>query len=248
MNITIVPEYDVPLVALSYAIAVIGSLVALSAARTIVGSDGRINLYSAISAGVALGGIGVWSMHFVGMLAIDLKMGVGYSMYETVISLVAAVVATSAALSYVAKGRKDPRRIAVAGTLLGGGVAVMHYLGMHGMRFGGFVDWSTSVVLLSVVIAVAAASAALWLAFNTNTWRSRILGALVMGVAVCAMHYTGMAAADFICTTANPRAIPSGLAVVSALQMPVWVILLAIGGAFLLATDQILRATALPSR
>lgn len=244
MNVPITPTYQVPLVVLSYAIAVIGSLVALAAARRLVRRDGTVNRYSAISAGIALGGIGVWSMHFVGMLALKLNMGVSYSMVETLVSLVAAVSATSVALVYVAQAPRQLRRIVVAGSFLGLGVALMHYLGMYGMRFGGFVTWDMPVVGLSILIAMAAASAALWLAFNTATWTTRILSALIMGVAVCAMHYTGMAAAEFVCTTRTPQAIPDGFGVISALQMPVWVMVLSIGGAMAIGIDQFVRQTA----
>lgn len=241
MNVPLTPTYQIPLVVLSYVIAVIGSLIALTAARRIVGKDGRVSYYNAATAGVALGGIGVWAMHFVGMLAIQLNMGVAYSSVETVVSLVAAIVAASGALAYVARAPKELSRILLAGTLLGMGVVVMHYLGMYGMRFGGFIDWSWRMVGLSAVIAIVAANVALWLAFNTRSWTVRSSSALVMGVAVCAMHYTGMAAARFICTTTTRQAIPDGFAYLSALQLPMWVTLFAAGTAFLLALDLLLR-------
>ncbi|MET0543890.1 MAG: MHYT domain-containing protein [Variovorax sp.] len=244
MNVPVTPTYQIPMVALSFAIAVLGSLVALTAARRLVGPNGKVSRYRAVSAGIALGGIGVWSMHFVGMLAVHLNMGVSYSMFETLASLVAAVAGTSLALVYVARAPEQMSRIVGAGALLGLGVAVMHYLGMYGMRFGGFIAWSLPLVGLSVVIAMVAASAALWLAFNAKTWPARVASAVVMGVAVCVMHYTGMAAADFICTTATPQAIPYGFGMVSALQMPVWVTMLAVLSAVMIAVDQFVRDAA----
>jgi NO-binding membrane sensor protein with MHYT domain len=156
MNVPITPTYQAPLVILSYVIAVIGSMIALTAARQIVGRDGRVSRQNAAIGGLALGGIGVWSMHFVGMLAAKLNMGVSYSGVETVVSLIAAVLASAFALSYVARNPKQFRRIVIAGTLLGLGVVVMHYLGMYGMRFGGYIDWSWNLVGLSAGIAVAA--------------------------------------------------------------------------------------------
>jgi len=238
MNITVTPTYQISFVALSYVISVIGSFVALTAARRISTGGGQVSLFNTATAGLALGGIGVWSMHFVGMLALDLQMGVGYSLVETLVSLVAAVVATSLALGYVAKAPRLLSRIMIAGSLLGAGVCVMHYLGMYGMRFGGVIDWSFGIVGLSVVIAVVAASAALWLAFNTKTLAIRLVAACVMGVAVCAMHYTGMAAADFICTTANPNAMPTGFGVISRFELPFLVSVTAVGMALVLAIDQ----------
>ena len=161
-------SYDLGLVALSYAIAVLGSFVALTAARRIRGEQGGTRWLNVLAAGSALGGIGVWSMHFTGMLALRLGMGSGYAMAETLVSLVAAVASTSAALAFVAQRPDSNVRVLGAGALLGLGVAFMHYLGMAGMRFPGFIVWSWDVVGLSVLIAVAAASAALWLAFRTR--------------------------------------------------------------------------------
>lgn len=138
------------------------------AARRIRGEQGGTRWLNVLAAGSALGGIGVWSMHFTGMLALRLGMGSGYAMAETLVSLVAAVAATSAALAFVAQRPDSNVRVLGAGALLGLGVAFMHYLGMAGMRFPGFIVWSWDVVGLSVLIAVAAASAALWLAFRTR--------------------------------------------------------------------------------
>lgn len=113
------------LVALSYGIAVLGSFVALTAAQRIRGRTG-ISWLNLLAAGTALGGIGVWSMHFTGMLALNLGMGSGYSMVETLVSLVAAVAATSVALAFVARRPESGLRVLGAGTLLGLGVAFMH--------------------------------------------------------------------------------------------------------------------------
>ena len=190
------------LVALSYGIAVLGSFVALTAAQRIRRRTG-ISWLNLLAAGTALGGIGVWSMHFTGMLALNLGMGSGYSMVETLVSLVAAVAATSVALAFVARRPESGLRVLGAGTLLGLGVAFMHYLGMYGMRFPGFIVWSVPTVVLSVAIAVVAASAALWLSFRTGSLGMRALAAAVMGAAVCSMHYTGMAAADFVCISGH---------------------------------------------
>lgn len=241
MNTIALTTYQTPLVVLSYVISVAGSFVALMAARRLMAARGRARIAEAATAGLALGGIGVWSMHFIGMLALRLQMGVAYSMWETLLSLLAAVGATAAALAYVAAAPWRLSRVIGAGVLLGMGVVAMHYLGMSGMRFGGHILWSYGIIALSVLIAVAAAIAALWLAFNTRTWIAQIASAFVMGVAVCAMHYTAMTAATFICTTTTPRAIPNGLGIVSALELPVWVSGLAILTVVILALVEFLR-------
>lgn len=229
------------LVALSYGIAVLGSFVALTAAQRIRGRTG-ISWLNLLAAGTALGGIGVWSMHFTGMLALNLGMGSGYSMVETLVSLVAAVAATSVALAFVARRPESGLRVLGAGTLLGLGVAFMHYLGMYGMRFPGFIVWSVPTVVLSVAIAVVAASAALWLSFRTGSLGMRALAAAVMGAAVCSMHYTCMAAADFVCISETQRyARPQGFAVISALDLPVFTVIVAIGLAALIGMDQLMQ-------
>src|SRR5205085_326243 len=110
--------------------------------------------------------------------------------------LVAAVAGSALALGFVARDPHNLGRIGAAGVVLGMGVVVMHYLGMFGMKIPGFIQWDYGVVAISALIAVLAATAALWLAFHMHSRTTRVLAALVMGVAVCAMHYTGMHAAE----------------------------------------------------
>ena len=241
MDSAVVSTWNSQLIALSYAIAVLGSFVALRAASLMRHADGTISRVNTIAAGLALGGIGVWAMHFIGMVALKLNVANGYSLVETLISLVAAVAAASMALVHVAKDPGDVKRVIVAGTLLGIGVAVMHYLGMYGLRFGGYVTWNYAVVLASVLIAIFAATAALWLAFNTHGHGLRVLAALVMGVAVCTMHYTGMAAADYICTTADRSAFPEGFGVITSTQLPMLVSGVSLGIMVLIFIDQMMQ-------
>ena len=241
MNPTVVASYQLPYVGLSFAIAVLGSFIALTAATRIRHRAGRISVFNTLAAGLALGGIGVWSMHFIGMLALQLDVASGYSMVETLVSLVAAILASAAALGFVARAPDQLPRLLVAGFLLGMGVVVMHYLGMYGMRFGGYIRWDYGMVLASAVIAVVAATAALWLAFNTRTLPLRTAASLLMGVAVCAMHYTGMNAAEFICTTANRVAAPQGFALVQSMDLPALVATMALGMAGLIAIDQMFQ-------
>lgn len=247
MNPVVVSSYSTLYVSISFALAVIGSFVALTATARIRRPDGSLNITNVVSAGTALGGIGVWAMHFMGMLALKLDLASSYSMVETGISLVAAVIATSVALSYVARAPKKTGRLLGAGFLLGMGVVVMHYLGMYGMRINGFIQWDYTLVGISMLIAVVAATAALWLAFNTQGLALRALAALVMGVAVCAMHYTGMSAAEFICTTENRQAIPTGFGYVSALALPSLVTIVSMTLLFVIAIDQFFQSTGTPA-
>ncbi|GAB3656061.1 MHYT domain-containing protein [Ramlibacter alkalitolerans] len=234
MNTPVATSYQLLYVAISYGISVLGAFVALNSATRIGQADGSISVGNTIAAGLALGGIGVWAMHFIGMLALKLGVASSYAMGETLISLVAAVVATALALGFVARAPERLGRLLGAGFLLGMGVVVMHYLGMWGMKISGYIRWDVGVIALSAVIAVLAATAALWLAFNTGGVGMRVLAALIMGVAVCAMHYTGMTAAEFICTS-DPGIAPDGFGYVGATSLPFVVGLVAVVVAGLIA-------------
>ena len=231
--------YSPLLVALSYAISAAGAYTALSAAGAARPVGQRVNRLNIFLAGLALGGIGIWSMHFIGMVAWKADLSVGYRPLETIVSLVAAVLVSSLALGYVASGPVTLRRLLVAGPLAGVGVAVMHYLGMHSMQFGGFFEWDAKVIGVSVLIAMVAATAALWLAFNTRDRRHRVVAALVMAAAVCTMHYTGMAAASVICTSNTRYTMLPDLLRPS--DLPVIVLILAVGVACMIAADLLIQ-------
>jgi NO-binding membrane sensor protein with MHYT domain len=237
MNPEVISSYDPTYVVLSFLLAFLGSFVALSAARRLIRPDGRINSFDLLAATLSLGGIGVWTMHFIGMAALKMDLRVGYSMVETVISLALVCAAVGYGLVYVARDPSNLKRLLVAGTSVGLGVVVMHYLGMYGMRFGGYISWSFGLVATSILIAIVAATAALWLAFNTKPVALRLVAAVVMAVAVCAMHYTGMAAADFVCTTADRLAPPRGFGVIISTDLPDVVLVMSIGIALVLSID-----------
>ena len=198
------PQYNLFLVACSYIVSVLGSLAALECARHLVRADKSTDWLMTGAAAVALGGIGIWSMHFIGMIAYRLPIPISYNMLPTVASLIAAIVIAGLAL-YLAGGRGGFRVSGwVGGSILASvGVCVMHYLGMYGQVMRAELNWNFAIVGLSFGIALVAAAAALWLAFNLHRFALRVVAALVMGLAVCAMHYTGMAAAQVICTAAQ---------------------------------------------
>lgn len=243
MNEVVATSYHPLLVLLSYGFAVMGSYIALNGVyklrtfreahtnhriekivgtpeRSTVVPSNRIYNATLIVSGIAFGGLGVWAMHFMGQLALRIPVEVNYELLQTLLSLVAAVGAAILGLSIVARNPHSWLRLMMAGAMLGLGVSVMHYLGMYSMRFGGFFVWNWSLVALSMLIAFVAATAGLWLAFKTNSVQTRLLASLVMGGAVCAMHYTGMAAADFVCTTAAITAADT-LTMIGGLQLPV---------------------------
>lgn len=242
MNSPVNTEYDLSMVVLSLIFSVVGSFIALTAATRVAQRNGHQSLTQIATVGLALGGIGIWSMHFVGMLALNMDVGSSYSMLETIVSLAVVVLASAASVSFAARTPDNLLRLLAAGFMLGMSVVVMHYLGMFGLKFEGYIRWDYWVVLLSMAIAVVAATAALWLTFHTPTMGRRVAAALVMGAAVSAMHYTGMTAAEFVCTTENRTAIPQGAGYVSAFRLPSLVIAVTTMLLVLLALDQAFHA------
>lgn len=248
MNSTVNTAWDPGLIALSFAFAVIGSFVALTAANRLTHRRGGLDWTNVLGVGVALGGVGVWSMHFIGMLALQMDVGSSYSMPETFTSLAVAIGATAWSVVFAARNPGSLPRLLLAGAGLGLSVVVMHYLGMFGLKIYGFISWDVPLVATSILIAVAAATAALWLAFNSPTLARRTAASLAMGVAVCAMHYTGMAAAEFVCTTAERTAIPQGTAFIPSFRLEALVIATTCLLTAMLALDQLyqrLRARAM---
>ncbi len=190
------------LVALSVLIAVCASYTALDVAGRATATVGRMRATWLIG-GAASMGLGIWSMHYIGMLAFGLPVSVFYDVPTVFLSLVAAMFASGVALVVASRAQWSwPGSIAASG-VMGGGIASMHYIGMAAMRLHAMMLWNYAIVALSVVIAVVVSLVAMWLAFRFRSETReiaplKIASAGVMGLAVVAMHYTGMAAATFI--------------------------------------------------
>jgi NO-binding membrane sensor protein with MHYT domain len=202
-------NYSVSLVAISYVMSVIGSLMALIIVRAVLQrSSGNINGLVALAA-LCLGGVGIWSMHFIGMLALDMNdMPMNFNWGLTALSFVVGVAGVYVGLLAMCRGKMKVIKLILAGFLVGSGVVAMHYTGMLAMQMQADIQWDQTIIAISVVIAVAAAIVALWLAVNVKQMWEIIISALVMGVAVCGMHYTGMAAASFVPNPALPYVEP----------------------------------------
>ena len=188
---------DLPLVALSVLIAVLASYGALELAGRVRGAARAFRPLWIGMAALVMGG-GIWAMHFIGMLALRMDMPVGYAVRGTLLSLVVAVGATGAAFAWVCRAGARRWDVLPAGVLMGGGVAAMHYTGMAAMRMPADTAYSWPVVALSVVIAAAASTAALWLTLRSSSVGQRLGAAAVMGFAVYGMHYCGILAATFV--------------------------------------------------
>ncbi|WP_322052125.1 MHYT domain-containing protein [Paraburkholderia bannensis] len=193
--------YDPSLVVLSCLLAIFASFTALDISDRL-DVIGKRPLLPWIAFGGCIMGLGIWSMHFIAMLAFHLPIAVGYNIPVTLLSLLIAIVAS--AIGFLPLCRYELRwsHLAGAAVAMGLGVAGMHYLGMWAMDICPAIHYQTWLVVLSVVIAILASGAALLLAFDLRRRSAlrrtrQISSAVVMGVAVCGMHYCGMAAAHF---------------------------------------------------
>lgn len=192
---TIAISYDPILVGLSYLISVFGAYTALQLAIGIPVAKGKSAIGWLIGAAFAMGGGAIWSMHFIGMLAYEVNIPVAYDPMTTTISAVLAIVVTGFGLFVVGRGSANSIKLVIGGFFAGIGVAGMHYTGMAAMIMPAELSYDPILLGISIVIAVIAATVALWLAFNLRGNMQRFGSAFVMGAAVCGMHYTGMAAA-----------------------------------------------------
>ncbi|MCP3731538.1 PAS domain-containing protein [Sphingomonas sp. MG17] len=192
--------HDDYLVALSVSVAIFASFTALSLASRIRASRQRARRVWLWAAAIALGG-GIWSMHFVAMLAFSMpSMPMSYDIAPTLVSLALAIGFTGAGFATFNWQQVSSGRIAIAGLLIGAGVVAMHYLGMAAMRMPATLSYDWRWVVLSIVIAMIAATAAMWLAARDQQINQRTAAAVVMGAAIAGMHYTGMHAAIFTAT------------------------------------------------
>ena len=146
-------------------------------------------------AAVSIGITGIWVMHFIAMLGFSIPgQTITYSVPVTILSMLIAVAVVSVGLLIVGFGGDGPGPLLLGGTIIGVGVASMHYMGMWAMRMPDTMGYNGLLLALSVLIAIVAGTAALWAALRLGGVRNTLLASLIMGVAVSGMHYTGMAA------------------------------------------------------
>jgi NO-binding membrane sensor protein with MHYT domain len=146
-------------------------------------------------AAVSIGVTGIWVMHFIAMLGFTIPgQMITYNVPATILSMVIAVAVVGVGLLIVGFGGEGPGPLLLGGTIIGIGVASMHYMGMWAMRMPDTMGYNTGLLAASVLIAIVAGTAALWAALRLGSLRHTLLASLIMGVAVSGMHYTGMAA------------------------------------------------------
>jgi len=194
-------QYDWGLVALSVAIAVCASYTALDLAGRVTGAKGHSRTLW-LAGGATAFGLGIWAMHYIGMLAFKLPIPVSYNVPMVAFSLLAAIAASLVALVVVSRQNLGNGYLAGGSVIMGGGIAGMHYSGMMAMQLAARPVYNPLLVALSVLIAVVVAGAALYLTFRLRhndqspVWL-RLAAAAIMGLAIASMHYTGMAAVSF---------------------------------------------------
>ena len=194
-------HYDPFFVALSIVIAICASYAALDLVGRTSASRGRAHVWWLLGGANAMG-LGIWSMHYIGMLALNLPIPVLYDLPTVLFSLLAAIFSSGIALQVASSKNLKAFRLCVASICMGAGIAAMHYVGMAAMRMPADCIYSLPIVAASVVIAITVSLVALLLTFhfrNTSGFnRGKAASAAIMGIAIAAMHYSGMKAVSFL--------------------------------------------------
>lgn len=239
-------SFNIFLVLLSYVISACGAFTALVLARESVKVQPHERLPWVAWSAVIMGGIGVWSMHFVGMMAWHTSWPVNYDISLTALSMLVAIVSTGIGFAIVGLGSRTIAAILLAGIFMGAGVAAMHYMGMAAMQAPASVAYNMPLVWISIAIAVSASCVALWMAFFLTARWQMVIAALIAACAVCGMHYTGMVAVNMAHDPGAAEPLPSALSpvVVGSGLFLLSLLVLAVGLA--LTREQAVRA--LPAR
>src|SRR2546426_508283 len=208
--VNLIGSYNYALVALSVLIAMFASYAALDLASRVTAAGGWTRAVWLLGGAGAMG-TGIWSMHYIGMLAFILPIPVAYHWPTVLLSLLAAILASVIALYVVSRQKMGASRAVAGSVLMGAGIASMHYIGMAAMRLPAICQFNSFLVVLSVVFAILISLAALWISFHfrdekNGIGREKLAGAVVMGAAIPVMHYTGIAAASF-----TPSGLPTDL-------------------------------------
>jgi NO-binding membrane sensor protein with MHYT domain len=207
---------------IAYLVSVIGSFLGLRCAALARGARRKVGWLAA--AAVAIGGTGIWGMHFIAMLGFGIQGApIKYTIPLTVLSAVVAVAVVGIGICTVNLKRRGVPRLLFGGVITGGGVAAMHYTGMMAMDTNAEIHYRPLLVVASVVIGVVASTVALWFTLWVDGWATTAAAAVIMGVAVTGMHYTGMASMTARATSALSR-MPGGGVKIIDLVTPLTVV------------------------
>ena len=195
-------SYNLYLVALSYSIAAYASYATLSITRKLVNSTAEAKIKWLLGGSATLGS-GIWSMHFIGMMAYETSMPVSYAPGLTAISGIVVLLSSALAMYLIGWNRLTIKRILLGGTVMGLGIASMHYIGMEAMIMPARISYDPLLFIISIIIAIAASIAAIWIAQRLAAKKTKYhnlfitAATLIMGLAISGMHYVGMAAASY---------------------------------------------------
>lgn len=194
-------SYSSSFVLVSIIVAILASYTALDMAGRINETQGRAARWWLMGGACAMG-IGIWSMHFVGMLALSLPIPMGYDPAITVLSLLIAIASSAYALGLATRKTLPWQHLILGALIMGSGISGMHYTGMAAMLMQPSIEYDPILFMLSVAISITVSGVALWIAFRLQYHRPRIrilriTAACVMGISIVSMHYVGMAAARF---------------------------------------------------
>lgn len=215
----LIGSYAPSLVLVSIFVAILASYTTLDLAGRIAAAKGRVAAIW-MCGGACSMGVGIWSMHFIGMLAFDLPIELAFDLPITFLSLLIAILSSGFALWLVTQPQLPLLLLGLGALFMGAGISAMHYTGMASLRLYPGIIYDPLTVLASLVIAVTASAAALWIAFRLRQHTPHVrlargAAAVVMGMAIVGMHYTGMAAANFtegsFCGALMDGIHPSGL-------------------------------------
>lgn len=191
--------YDPKLVVLSVCIAIFAALAALDVADRARLAETILSRLAWLALGALAMGGGIWAMHFIGMLALQLPCSVNYDAAITYWSMLPGILASAVAIDVIRHAHPSQLRLISGSLLLGAGIGTMHYTGMAAMRIDGLVRYNPQLFFLSIVVAVVLAFLALQIRYRVKSRRWRVpVAATVMGCAVSGMHYTAMAATYFL--------------------------------------------------
>jgi PAS domain S-box-containing protein len=204
-SIIIYGSYNFSLVILSLFIAMLSSFMGLQlVTQETTGISATRKQLMLLIGSLMLGG-GIWSMHFIGMLAFDLCTIVDYNFSLTLFSMLPGVGAAWVALHYLQKHKAKFKSLFLSGVLVGLGIGTMHYMGMAAMEMAPLLRYDLSLFILSIIVAVSLAILSLWIRSGLlrvwnekKEWQANLIASAVMGIAIAGMHYTGMASARFV--------------------------------------------------
>lgn len=201
-------SYDHLQVVLSVLVAVSASYAALDLAGRVTAASGWVRTVW-LTGGAAAMGLGICSMHFVGMLAFSLPVPIGYDWPTVLVALLAGILSSAFALYVASRQKMGPLQASIGSLIMGSGIAALHYIGMAAMRLAATCQFDPLLVTLSVVLAVLFSLGALLLAFDPReetrgTASRKMASAVALGGAISTMHYTGMASASFFRSAAPP--------------------------------------------